>query len=400
MDLPKLADLKKRSINDETTFRKAFQACNFQAIKVGASAIDLLDLATAAIDVNRQKKARTTTDEETWQLMFNIIANLFVFELKPLNETFRAISESSASDTDQPSATDQMSGIAEDEEELESLTKSMCSWMAEDDSSPLSNVYSYYDKLRMVERYDKMTNPENEKSTKDLLKRKKHPLEKRQRVSTAISRYICERYICQQSREEDIKTAMGQLSIKISNFRPVCGLVKAFGQGVLVLLGANPQNFLNMVKGRSKYPKHKKLGDVAKSLSKADGSKYHGQLRTLFVDLRDKVLRPALRIRKHKSTDGWLIDYPGKIALQRTQVGERISFILGRIKKTNACSDDVPAHAGERSSKRRMSSSGMEEAAEGAQSSNKRTKVGCEDRELGKEGSESGIVPEEDLYLS
>lgn len=387
-DISKLADLKKLAVKDGFTFCLAFKGCDFQAIGVGGSAINLLDLAQAAIDVNRRNRERTTTDEETWQLLFNIIANLLVFGLKPLRKTVEALrlSKPSASDTSaanlprpgkeyQPSATDRRSEIADDEKALGKLTQSMCSWTAEDDSSPLIKVCSYYDKLRTVDRYDEMTKPGNEDRTKTLLEGKGIEVgQGKKKVSTAILRYIC-----QQSRKQGYKTTVGELSVKISNFRPVCALVKAFGRGVLVLLGANPQKFLNMVGRRSPrgatYFKHERLRDVAMSLRQADRNEHHGQLRALFIDLRDKVLNPALHFRKHKKTDGWSIDKGRVIASERVEIGGRIPFILDGIKSTSACSGDISTQAGERPLKRRTTSSGMEQAAEGGQCANKRTKL-------------------------
>lgn len=341
--ISKPADLRKLSIHDEFTFHRAFEACNFQAIGVGASAINLLDLAHAAVDVNRQNRERTTTDEETWQLLFNIIANLLVFGLKPLHKTVEALSRPSTSGAPaanlpgpengyRPSAANQRLGITEDEEALERLTQSMGSWMAEDPSSALIKICSYYDKLQTVYQYDEMTKPENRKRTKFLLARKGIRLGRgKKKVSTAILRYIC-----QQLRSAHIRTTVGNLSAKISNFRPVCALVEAFGRGVLVLLGANPRKFLNRVeKGSAKgatYFYHERLRDVAMSLKKADRHRYHGQLRALFTDLRDKVLRPALHFRARKNTDGWLIDDGRVIAFESVEIGRRIPFILGGIR--------------------------------------------------------------------
>lgn len=393
--LPKLADLRNLSIDNEFDFRKAFKPYFFQAIEVGASAIDLLDLAKAAIDFNRQNKARTMTDKDTWQLLFNIIANLLVHGAKPLYKTVEAIRELSAKEAlaeksprsgevNQPSSPAESLGVAQDEEALGRLTQSMCSWTAEDNNSPLIRVYSYFDKLQTVYQFDEMTKPENEERTRKLLERKGIPVgEGKKKIATAILRYIC-RQSCKEkvrTTKRDLSAKISSLTAKISNLRPVCALVEAFGQGVLLLLGGNPRKFLSMAgRGPAKkatYLRHGRLRDVAMSLKEADRNEHHGQLRALFDDLHEKVLRLALHFREHKNIDGWLIDAHdgGETEFDEMEIGARIPFVLGRIKSMSACSGDISAQAGERPLKRRMSSGGIEQAAEGGQYTNKRTKL-------------------------
>lgn len=408
MTLIKLSDLNKLCVNAESTFRRAVQAYHLEVIEVGTSSINLLDLAKAAVDINRKLHKRAMTDEDTWQLLFNIIINMLVFGFDPLYKTVRAIRIPPENDVNPPSDADEMSGVSEAERALQILTRSMCSWTALDKRSSLITVYSYSDRLQAIDLYDEMTKPEKKKSTKALLKRKRIPIGRgRNALSNAILHYICKQsYGKKVPTEKKIRTDVAELSNKIRQFRPVCALVEAFGQGVLVLLGANPQKFLKKLKREPSskktrtnskqgqlrdvalaklkekpsskirtHFKHERLRAVAVCLKQADRNNHDGQLRALFDELYKKVLSPALYLREHGKTEGWSFDDPEERAFKRMPISERISFVLGHIKCEDARADEVPAQAGECPRKRKISSGGREKTSAGAKRTSKKIKL-------------------------
>lgn len=383
----------------------------------------------------------TITDGETWEILFTMFVCIFVFGLENLYSTIEVMRRPSVEDhyvalssrrqlAYQPLAAckttglnkrvlpnigspkdgvvgreGQVSGveIAEDEDTLTRLTNSVNAWMQVEADSSLKRIYSYYDQTQTIRLYDDMT--KNKERTIALFEKKGIHLRVGLGVSTLILDHISKEIgLC---RGKDRKEGNSLLSDKIRTFRGVYGLVEAFGEGVLLVVGNNQRQTGDWGKANpGNYRHFQRLRHVAMSLKKADRAKSRGQLRgklsSIFAELHEKVLKPVLRLRRHGNVGNLVIDCPQKQEIEKIEVGKRISLILRHINEdTDTDSHFSAAPAGERPSKRKTSSSGMREAAEGEQGMNKRRKAEPnKDKDSRKHGAEIGTHSGDDLYLS
>lgn len=459
----RVTDLKSVTINNEEAFREQFRKYGLRTIKAGETDIHLLKLARQTVkDVKKTFQERLPEEQEhditgeIWQVLFTIIANMFVFGLGPLYDTVKAMSKQSSIDSNEHRrrnrggsnnavAGPQATSMSEDtlfeyidKEKLEKLTQSVRWWWDKESQSQaqLEKVYVYYEKLKTVRLYNSLMRSwrEHEEAIQRFV-RETDRVEPDPAI--CILSYIWQRIT--PSRAQDTNNTITllskdskefeELSDLIFRFRPIWSLVDTFGRGVLLLLVDKAEKYVpgKVGEGQDHYPQHERIRDVAQSLCKVDRIKYDGQLRQLFTHLEDKALKPILQRRKGGNAGTWLLDCPQRRSFDTWKVGKKISTILERIsesERTKTGSDtsesedtdsdtsesadsgsDIITTRGRRARrrllKRGLPQNSMEEAVDGGQGTSKRQRTESgEDEESRQDGRGSNNDAEEDIYNS
>lgn len=412
----KVRGLKSVKISNEQEFLEAFRKYGLRDItpgKAGEPVIKLLDLARETVeDVKPKFQERQRELGEVWQVLFTIIANMFVCGPEPLYHTVKALSKQFSTGPNERARQHRRhsnNAVAREfSESLEELTDSMRWWWLHENRShaQLEKVHAYYKKLKTVEKYDAMMTSwqENEEFIQGFYQ---DMVGEHQNAAKCILEYIAKQIT--RSRKKAINDEIiNKLSDKISGFRPICSLVDSFGKGVLVLLVDNPENYvLGKVGEGQELTQHETIRDVAESLCKVDSMRHNGQLCTLFTDLEKKVLKPVTLLFEGGNTGSLVHDCPRKRFFDDLDVGQRISHILkliGKKKNTDTGSDimttqGTTTQGRQPLSKRTMSHHGMEEAVDGEQGTSKRQRTESgEDEESRQDGPSNNPDPEEDLY--
>lgn len=451
-----MTDLKSVTINNEEAFREQFRKYGLRTIKAGETDINLLKLARQTVkDVKKKFQERLPEEQEhditgeVWQVLFTIIANMFVFGLGPLYDTVKAMSKQSSIDSnehrrrnrggsDNAVAGPQATSMSEDtlfewidKEKLKKLTQSVRWWWDKENQSQaqLEKVYVYYEKLKTVRLYDSLMCSwrQHEEAIQKYV-RETDRVEPDPAI--CILSYIWQRIT--PSRAQDTNNTITllskdskefeELSDLIFRFRPIWSLVDTFGRGVLLLLVDKAEKYVPGKVGEEEhYTQHERIHDVASSLCEVDRIKYDGQLRQLFEDLEEKALKPILQRRKGGNAGTWLLDCPQRRSFDTWKVGKRISTILERIsesERTKTGSDtsesedtdsdtsesadtgsDIIITRGRRLLKRGLPQNSMEGAVDGEQGTSKRQRTESgEDEESRQHGPGSNNDAEENIY--
>lgn len=461
----KLTGLTSVRISNEQEFLEVFQEYGLDKITVGEYVINLLELARQTVEdvkptfqerqreleeqerqqEHQRRRGRTLAHREkrkvptgpvnitddVWQVLFTIIANMFVFGPRPLYDTFKAMSQEFSTGSNEHARRNRGSSnnagagplserilfeILHKKQDLEKLIQSVRWLRAKENKfqAQLEKVYVYYKKLETVRLYDdlKTSWEEHEEAIRNF---ERETDGQHQDAATCILDCIWQQI--RPSCEEDtnnISTPLPKdseelkfLSKLISEFRPICSLVDVFGKGVLLLLTDRDGDYvLGMVgEGQEHYPQHERIHDVAQSLHKVDRRRHNGRLSRQFTALEEKVLRPITQ--RFEGVDAGSLEYhcPTTYHLNKFGVGQRISHLLNCISGSANTGSNIMTNQGtttqgrQRQSKRTISHNGTEEAADGEQGTSKRQRTESgEDEESRQEGPGGNNDPEEDIY--
>lgn len=418
----KVRGLTSVKISNEQEFLEAFRKYGLDKITVHDYDINLQELARQTVeDATTKFQGRLQEPEaEVWQVLFTIIANMFVFGPRPLYDTFKAISQEFSTGSNKHARRNRRgsnNAVARElEDRLEELAESVCWLRAKENKSKaqLEKVYIYYKKLETVRLYDDLLRSwqEHEEAIREF---ERDTDGQHQDAATCI--LDCIRQQISSSCEEDANNTsttlpedseeVQYLSELISKFRPICWLVDVFGKGVLLLLTDRDEDYvLGMFgEGQEHYPQHKRIRDVARSLREVDRRKHNGRLRRQFTALWEKVLRPITQ--RFERVDAGILEYhcPTTYHLNKFGVGQRISHLLNCISGSADTGSNImttrgtTTQGGQRQSKRTMSHNRIERAVDGEQGTSKRqrTEPG-EDEESRQDGPGGNNDSEEDLY--
>lgn len=337
--------------------------------------------------------AKTVTEEESWQIMFNLIAYIFRPAQEHVPEIARVLSNPSArqsmaaacsnmdlhtereskntdiQDVDegyilQEAATSDgktsesidegkekeiESQIIRHETELKGVTHGFKVWMSRVVKTPLTKVYNYYDQVQTVQRYDKILALSKGRETKHifalvLAKRDINPNTQIGRgVSSPVLQYIASE-IC-PAGETPLKTTV--ISERISHFRPVMELHRELGDGILALLGKNTRDLESSVPSAmdSEWKTYQKIGHIADCMVVVDKQIYAERLANMLSDVNELILQPALKLRVSGSIRP--MECPSRKVLDELDIGARLDYTLTQMKGS------LGADAGTDSAKRR-----------------------------------------------
>lgn len=355
--------------------------------------------------------------QEIWQILYTLIANMFVYGLGTLYNTLKAAcikaadaisasAESSACATDagqchsNAGAAGSMSegslSALVHNDDMRNLAESLRWWYNKEDKSrtEIRKVCSLYKKWQTVRLYDEMVRywNDNEQLCQDPFRRRGGQHMDTHTLLLSFIGWQVTRLPGEEANFELLPAdspIIKNISDMILRFRPICSLVQAFGPGVLLLMIDQAEDYVPgriVEEGQKYYPQDERIRDVSLSLCKVDREKFEGRLRKQFTELEEKILHPVQQLVDVGNTGRVSLDCPKPALLRRRPVGKRIATFLVRI--------DVEHSAVEQSvrrSKRRISHRTIEQAEDGEQGRSKRTRTESGEDEGSRTGSEDGL---------
>lgn len=331
----------------------------------------------------------TVTEDEGWQIMFNLIAYIFHPAQDQVPDIARALSSLSPElraeaacsvldlpikrvsknmqDLDKEHASQEAdtSGspvsdtvdvgelnkedlqITKYKGELKRVANGFREWIKADVHTPLTKVYVNYNKLQTVQLYDKMLElskkEEHQCVFKQILESEDIETGTRRGIghATPVLKYIS-RQICPAPGEGRGATTK-IISNRITQFRPVVEVHKVFGDGIICFLGTNTRDLVNRVSPGEEeaWKPSEKLMFIAGCLMEADRRFFCGGLADMLSDVEELILQPALEPGETNRPK----NCPSKEALKRLDIGARLDYLLTQMKSGAGADADADADA-------------------------------------------------------
>lgn len=168
-------------------------------------------------------------------------------------------------------------------------------------------------------------------------------------AETNLLIYICHENYGDNGTDDKSRTRRKQVSAQMSYAFPVVRIRKYFGLGVVALLGENIRDLASRLPGEDDEDKSKpgrnegsgtrkvqmrgrKINHIARNLLIVDKQEYGGRLSAMLDDVKELIYQPAMDLRTDGKKPGPWVRCPSKKDLDKLELGARLDYTLRMLK--------------------------------------------------------------------